>query len=529
MRQYPLLILLFLLLFACKPTPKFTIDTIPDPMEHHGYVSNPDHIVNDATTQQLDEQMRKMDQAGTAQVAVVLLNTIGNNVPKDIAHAIFRKWKPGDKEKNNGLVVLLVKDQHRIEMETGYGLEGPLPDVICFRIENEVMIPFFKKDDYDNGMISGMANVENILEHGFESKNENADIDSIWRAADSTEAYAKDSAALANDTSMNELSALADSDSTTAQDSTFTDYNQAYAGSDDSDVPLILFWYILYIIFSSFVLAFRRPRNKISTQPNPLTTRLFTRSAGNYFFVLGFPAIELIVYHFVLEKTIRWYTIFLFFYFAWLGYHLYKMFMIHRRMPAQLYKTGRKDQYEVLEAAWRGSTARAIFFPIPFLLYNAWYKRMLHKIRYAPCTCQQCQQPMELITGNHAHLLNKGQLKEEELKSVQYDVWTCAQGHSYVVGYENPWSKVNFCSACKCKTTILDRTDTISRPTTYRNGSGIEHFKCQNCGHDTSVTFVIPKLRPVSTSDSSSSSSSSSSGGSWGGGSSGGGGAGSSW
>ncbi|UOQ72863.1 TPM domain-containing protein [Hymenobacter cellulosilyticus] len=76
---------------------------------------------------------------------MVLTRSIGEEVPKTAATTLFNRWKIGDREKNNGLLMLLVDDQHRVEFETGYGLEADVPDVVCFRIQQRYMVPYLRE------------------------------------------------------------------------------------------------------------------------------------------------------------------------------------------------------------------------------------------------------------------------------------------------------------------------------------------------------------------------------------------------
>jgi uncharacterized protein len=85
------------------------------------------------------------------EVAVVVLPSIGQLVPKDFAVALFQHWGIGKAGKDNGLLVLHILDQRRIEIETGYGMEGILPDVKCFWITEGIAVPFFKASSFADG------------------------------------------------------------------------------------------------------------------------------------------------------------------------------------------------------------------------------------------------------------------------------------------------------------------------------------------------------------------------------------------
>lgn len=100
-----------------------------------------------------------LEDSTTAQVAVVFVNSIGEQIPEDFATALFKKWGIGYDKKDNGLLMLFVKDKRRMEFETGFGLEGILPDAICKRIQTEKMVPYAKIGSYDKAVIEGVKAV----------------------------------------------------------------------------------------------------------------------------------------------------------------------------------------------------------------------------------------------------------------------------------------------------------------------------------------------------------------------------------
>lgn len=93
----------------------------------------------------IDSILSRLEDSTNAQVAVVALQSIGDALPKDFANALFKKWGIGYAGKDNGLLILFVFDQRRVEFETGYGLEGLLPDATCGIIQREKMLPAFGK------------------------------------------------------------------------------------------------------------------------------------------------------------------------------------------------------------------------------------------------------------------------------------------------------------------------------------------------------------------------------------------------
>jgi uncharacterized protein len=130
--------------------------------------------------------------------------------------------------------------------------------------------------------------------------------------------------------------------------------------------------------------------------------------------------------------------------------------------------------------------------------------------------------------------LEKGQVTEEQVKSVDYDVWITDEPDDIeILSYKTWFSKYSSCSACGYRTWYLVYDKTISAATYSSSGSGERKKACAHCKHQDITRYTIPQLQRSSSSGGSSYSSgggySGGGGGSWGGGSSGGGGSSSSW
>ena len=131
--------------------------------------------------------------------------------------------------------------------------------------------------------------------------------------------------------------------------------------------------------------------------------------------------------------------------------------------------------------------------------------------------------------------LSEEQKAEENLESVDYDVWKCEVCSSIEMGfYLNRHSTYQPCPKCKTIAYHIASRKTVEMATYSNRGTGEEIYRCEFCAYETKSSYTIPKLThttssSIGSSGSSFGSSSSSSGGSWGGGRSGGGGASSSW
>ena len=161
------LIALFTFLFisiAAFGQTVYTVETIPDPKQTGGgYVSNPDGVIDASTLQNINAVLAALEDSTTIQVAVVVVNSIGDEVPGDFRTKLFRHWGIGQEDNNNGLLILLVMDQRRMEFEVGYGLEGILTDIMCVRIQQTYMVPLAKEGRMSEAVLAGVMQVNQIL------------------------------------------------------------------------------------------------------------------------------------------------------------------------------------------------------------------------------------------------------------------------------------------------------------------------------------------------------------------------------
>lgn len=136
------------------------------------YVCNPEGILSAAATDSIDRMLYALEQQTGIETVVAVVPSIGEEDCFDFSHRLLNEWGVGKKEKNNGLVILLVTDQRCIQFYTGYGLEGDLPDAICKRIQTRDMIPYLKDGNWDAGMVAGVRAVCARLDGSMENDTE---------------------------------------------------------------------------------------------------------------------------------------------------------------------------------------------------------------------------------------------------------------------------------------------------------------------------------------------------------------------
>lgn len=393
--------------------PNYSVDQVPDPKQDGiGYVSDPDDILDYASEQELNKLISGIKSKTSAEIAIVMLTSIGDEVPKDFAVKLFESWEIGKAKTDNGLLILTVMDQRRTEFEVGYGLEPILTDAICFRIGSQEIVPHFKRGEYGAGLIAAITRIASILDNPEV-------VDEIYASG------------LDHSASLSEK------------------------------YPIPFYLLIAYAVVC-FLLAL-------------------------WFFGVVFD----------IERS----------------------------------KDDFFDKYKRLEKMKFGCLL--FIFPLPFIFYNILVNKRLKKYRYAPRFSRISGLPLTLKDEwADNDFLERSQVLEETLESVNYDVWvTEDESDILVLEYAGAISKYSDCKECGYKT--FGRTKSVvARAANYdRSGERHVHYNCRNCNYKKMDIEKIPQLIAASSSSSSYSGSSSSSGGSssWGGGSSGGGGAGVSW
>jgi uncharacterized protein len=99
----------------------------------------------------LEEKLLDYADSTTTQIAVVTMNTTGDYEIDEVALKILRNWGVGQKEKDNGIVILAAIGDRDVWISTGYGMEGPVPDITAKTIIETDILPAFREGNYYRG------------------------------------------------------------------------------------------------------------------------------------------------------------------------------------------------------------------------------------------------------------------------------------------------------------------------------------------------------------------------------------------
>jgi uncharacterized protein len=114
--------------------------------------------------QSLEQRCKALREKTGAQLAVVTLKSLEGGQVDDFAVKLFQRWGIGDKEKKNGILLLVAIQDRKWRIEVGYGLEPILPDALAGRIAQEQLLPAFRQQRYADGLTAAVNRIIEIVE-----------------------------------------------------------------------------------------------------------------------------------------------------------------------------------------------------------------------------------------------------------------------------------------------------------------------------------------------------------------------------
>lgn len=155
-------------------------DKYPEPTEKF-FVNDFADVIEDTAENEFYSKAVALNKATTAQVVLVTVEDLGGETPADYALELGRKWGVGTKENNNGIVVLLSRDDREIYIAVGYGIEGALPDSKTGRIIDVYGLKHLRNDDFSAGLSAiGNALINEVyIEYGLEPESGYVNIDNV--------------------------------------------------------------------------------------------------------------------------------------------------------------------------------------------------------------------------------------------------------------------------------------------------------------------------------------------------------------
>ena len=150
--------LLALLLFLGIGGEVILADALPPAPEK--YVTDEAGVISPGLLSQLNQRLAAFEKQTSNQIVAVVLQKLPDGYSIDqYAQQLYSAWHIGQKKTSNGVLILISVQEHKGWIQTGYGLEGAMPDALCSRIVRETMAPAFRAGNYGAGLAAGISAV----------------------------------------------------------------------------------------------------------------------------------------------------------------------------------------------------------------------------------------------------------------------------------------------------------------------------------------------------------------------------------
>jgi uncharacterized protein len=144
---------------------------------YDGFVTDNTGILRSTEKQQLETVLDAYRTETSNEIAILLVDTLGDEAIADVSVQVGREWGLGRKDVHNGILILAAIDDREIFIATGYGLEGAVPDLLASQIIEREITPHFRNGDYFAGLESGIAALQSAIGGEYEPSANSASSD----------------------------------------------------------------------------------------------------------------------------------------------------------------------------------------------------------------------------------------------------------------------------------------------------------------------------------------------------------------
>ncbi|WP_295674930.1 TPM domain-containing protein [uncultured Mucilaginibacter sp.] len=127
------------------------------------------HVLQDEERHMLEYKLASFSDTSSTQIAIVIIKSVGQYDIADYGQKLGRAWGIGQKGKNNGILILVAFDDHKVTIQTGYGAEGAVPDIRANEIIHNDMLPRFKQSDYYGGLNAGVDDLIKLMKGEYKA------------------------------------------------------------------------------------------------------------------------------------------------------------------------------------------------------------------------------------------------------------------------------------------------------------------------------------------------------------------------
>lgn len=134
-----------------------------------GFVNDYANIIEDSTERRLESQLADLEKKTTKEISVLTVESLEGVTVEEYAVEVFERWGVGKEGEDNGVLFLVARDDRKMRIEVGYGLEGDLTDAQSKRILDQDVKPFLSNDQFSEGIDAGVQKIAGVVAGDIEN------------------------------------------------------------------------------------------------------------------------------------------------------------------------------------------------------------------------------------------------------------------------------------------------------------------------------------------------------------------------
>jgi uncharacterized protein len=137
-------------------------------------------VLNQKTIDKLENKLKAFEDSTSNQIGILIIQSLNGEVLEAYTLRAAEKWKLGTKAKDNGVLFLVAVDDHKMRIEVGQGLQGVLTDALCNRIIRNEVAPAFRRNNYDEGVMTAIVAITKSIQGEYRVEEEAAEDKTGW-------------------------------------------------------------------------------------------------------------------------------------------------------------------------------------------------------------------------------------------------------------------------------------------------------------------------------------------------------------
>jgi uncharacterized protein len=159
-------LIVIIIIYCCLPLTAYGLE-VP---KLQGYVNDYAGMISPPVRSKIEEELRAFEQSDSTQIVILTIPSLEGEEIEEFGIKAAEAWKVGQQGKDNGVLLIVSKQERKIRIEVGRGLEGKLTDLMAGRIIDQTIKPRFKQSDFDGGFITAVSALINATRGEFKAE-----------------------------------------------------------------------------------------------------------------------------------------------------------------------------------------------------------------------------------------------------------------------------------------------------------------------------------------------------------------------